>query len=383
MPAAGPPVEPRFIQSRHLVVHWDGQVPRVYNYATGSNALISSSAYVVLDLYRAWRTASEAAQRCRMLSHEEVASLTEALSDEGFLLRSDRPPAPAEATMDQLGRWNPAAGFFHSATRDVRFASRERARAVQRAAAETTPWPGPFIPEHVALTRLPPPEQSTPVAEAFLERRSWRQFEPLPLPLRSLSSLLWLTGGVQQWVRTRVGEFALKTSPSGGSLHPVELYVLVRKVRTLKPGFYHYAGADHTLRLLTPHTREVSIEQYLPEQPWFELSAAVVFFAAHYDRCLWRYQYPRAYRAPFIEAGHLAQTWCVRATEMGLAPFVSMALADSPIEKEIRADGITRAVLYAAGVGHRPRGAKWAPLPSGDAPLPRRRNRIRRPLVSE
>jgi hypothetical protein len=40
-----------------------------------------------------------------------------------------------------------------------------------------------------------------------------------------------------------------------------------------------------------------------------------------------------------------------------------MALADSAIERDLRLDGITESVLYAAGVGKRPAGAA-----SGQAP---------------
>ena len=61
----------------------------------------------------------------------------------------------------------------------------------------------------------------------------------------------------------------------------------------------------------------------------------------------------------------MAQTFCLAATSMGLAPFCLMGLADSAIERDLGIDGITESVLYAAGAGCRPRGATWAPLPSG------------------
>jgi hypothetical protein len=69
---------------------------------------------------------------------------------------------------------------------------------------------------------------------------------------------------------------------------------------------------------------------------------------------LWKYSYARAYRAAFIEAGHLCQTFCLVATWLGLAPFCSMALADSRIERDLGLDGVSESVLYCAGVGTRP-----------------------------
>jgi SagB-type dehydrogenase family enzyme len=339
---------------------------RLCNFATGHDRYVLPEDCDVLDIYSAWRTIRDAARLEGDTNTARMRKVTRALCADGFLRRSDQPANPAEASMSKLGAWNPAAGFFHCATRNVRFSSWPDACRDQRAVAEAHPWPGAtYIPPAAVAVRLPSPGRLTPVAKALLKRRTWRRFARAPLRLQDLASLLWITGGVQKWATTELGEFALKTSPSGGSLHPIELYVLARRVERLGAGFYHYSGADHRLRRLTRHDRAVRIEQYLPQQPWFEDSAAIVFLVAHYERYLWKYDYPRAYRAPFIEAGHLAQTFCVKATELGLAPFVSMALSDRSIEQEIGADGTTRSVLYAAGVGLRPAGMSSAPAPEG------------------
>jgi len=85
---------------------------------------------------------------------------------------------------------------------------------------------------------------------------------------------------------------------------------------------------------------------------------------AVFGRPQWKYQSPRAYRAVLIDAGHLCQTFCLVATWLGLAPFCSMALADSRIEADIGIDGVSESVLYAAGVGTPPPGLKWAPWPT-------------------
>ena len=94
----------------------------------------------------------------------------------------------------------------------------------------------------------------------------------------------------------------------------------------------------------------------------------MVFFTAVFGRILWRYPYSRAYRAALVEAGHLCQTFCLTATWKGLAPYCLMALADSLIEEDLGIDGISEAVLYAAGVGRPPKGTDWAPLPRGTLP---------------
>lgn len=91
----------------------------------------------------------------------------------------------------------------------------------------------------------------------------------------------------------------------------------------------------------------------LAGQWWFRGAAIVVFLTAVFQRTQWKYGYPRAYRAVLAEAGHLCQTFCLTATWLGLAPFCTMAFADTRIEKALKVDGISESVLYAMGAGAR------------------------------
>jgi hypothetical protein len=76
----------------------------------------------------------------------------------------------------------------------------------------------------------------------------------------------------------------------------------------------------------------------------------------------------------FVEAGHQCQTFCLLATDLGLAPFCSMALADSAIETDLGIDGVSEAAIYLAGVGTRPREAVSPSRPAGYKPLQVRPN---------
>jgi SagB-type dehydrogenase family enzyme len=78
---------------------------------------------------------------------------------------------------------------------------------------------------------------------------------------------------------------------------------------------------------------------------------------AVFARTQWKYPASRAYRTVLIEAGHVCQTFCLVATWLGLAPFCTMALTESPIERTLGIDGVSEAVLYVAGVGVPPRDA--------------------------
>ena len=116
------------------------------------------------------------------------------------------------------------------------------------------------------------------------------------------------------------------------------------------------------------------VVRYLPQQYWYGDAAALVLFAASFERQLSRYPYSRAYRAALVEAGHLCQTFCLTATWRGLAPFCSIALADSTIERDLGLDGIRESVLYAAGVGVPDGGMEAGFAPRDVTPAPVRPN---------
>jgi SagB-type dehydrogenase family enzyme len=214
---------------------------------------------------------------------------------------------------------------------------------------------------------LPRPAARGGFPQILRARRTWRRFGSRPVALRELSTLLHLTSGVQQWVTARgEGRVAFKTSPSGGARHPVEVYLVARRVRSLTPGVYHYAAADHALERIAHAGALPPFQTFLPAQWWYDDAAAVMFFTAVFERTQWRYAGPRAYRAVLLEAGHVCQTFCLTATWLGLAPFCTMALADDAIERTLGIDGVSEGVLYAAGVGTRPSG--WRTRQPGAMP---------------
>jgi SagB-type dehydrogenase family enzyme len=165
---------------------------------------------------------------------------------------------------------------------------------------------------------------------------------------------------------------ALKTAPSGGARHSIEAYVLVRRVEGIAPGLYHYQPASHQLhamRELSAGDSKAAMLAYLPRQGFYGDASAIVLMTTVFARVQWRYAFARAYRTILAEAGHHAQTFCLVATWLGLAPFCTMALADSRIERDLQIDGVGESVIYAAGVGPRPPDTDWAPWPrKGETP---------------
>jgi SagB-type dehydrogenase family enzyme len=264
--------------------------------------------------------------------------------------------------------WNPAASFFHLSTKDLKFstdAAEEFRGVVRLAQSKGIPRPVKRYPK-AELVQLTAPLLNSEFAKILTSRRTWRKFSTRAVRQEALSTLLGLTWGVQKWVKIpQLGEIAVKTSPSGGALHPVEAYVLARNVENLQAGLYHYNAADHRLELLRRGATSKQITRWLANQWWYGSAGFVVFMTAIFGRTQWKYDYARAYRATLLEAGHLCQTFCLTAAWLGLAPFCTLAFADSPIEKALELDGVSESMLYVAGAGVRPEDERDAHLLSG------------------
>lgn len=356
----------RVRRAPHLVSYWRAGALTLHDYATGEAANVSPVLFLLLDFCREWRTVDQILDALPMARRAVVTRAVRRLLAKGFLERSDRARDPRVTRMQALDAWNPEAGFFHTATKDVRFWTTRRAQRAARAKAELTPMPRTFKRyPGTPKTRLPRPARESEFPAVLLARRTWRRYSAAAVTIQELGTVLGLSAGVQWWAKGLGGDLPLKTSPSGGARHPIECYVVVRRVSGLRPGIYHYSGARHELERLRGPVRPERLRAYVPQSGYFANAAVIVFFTAMFERQIWRYSYSRAYRAALIEAGHVCQTFLLTATWLGLAPFPVMGLADSAIEQDLGIDGITESVLYAAGFGRPPRGTIWAPLPRG------------------
>jgi len=345
-----------FRRAPHLLLHWQENQLVLHNYAVRRTLPAHALVIDVLGQFDAWRRLGQYLDTVPAPARDSVRRLVHELHRQRLLWRRDEPLSTEERAMDAWDQWNPSAGFFHSASKDVSFIDMDM--HLGQLAAQAIAWPMPPALKaypRARRVRLPTPQTRGSFPRVLKARRTWRRFADTPLDLASLSTMLHLTVGVQQWATAEgEGRIALKTSPSGGARHPIEVYVAARNVQSLAPGFYHYAVSAHALERVGRARRVPRLDALLPTQWWYRDAAALVLFTAVFERTRWRYNGPRAYRAVLLEAGHVCQTFCLTATWLGLAPFCSMALADAAIEKALGLDGVSESVLYAAGVGRRP-----------------------------
>jgi len=313
-----------------------------------------------------------------------VRQVLPALLEVGLAI-SDAPGHAHMRARDEALRatwWHPMAALAHGLTR---WSDVDTTVAMRQAGTETAtqlrrllgpPPPERIVPPHAGdAVPLPPPAETS--FDRLLRRRvTCRNFDQArPLPLSLLSQVLHRVFAAQGQVRVTTDTvFLKKNSPSGGGLHPVEAYLIVRRVDGLDSGLYHYDPVSHVLRRLPDPEEPLDglVLRALAGQTWFAGAHVLAAMAPRYARNFWKYRHhAKAYRAVVMEAGHLSQTLYLSATEAGLAAYVTCAINEACLDAVFGLDPMNEGVLAICGFGWRapvmetmeldPQGAVWEP----------------------
>src|SRR5262245_57220256 len=245
--------ELRYRRSPHIVSYWTQGRLVFHNFASGRRVAGNALTIGLLDYFSDWRGA-DVLMSGSTLRPEALRRALAQLVRASMLQRSDRPVPRSQQRMEQWADWNPAAGFFHFSTKDVAYAGdQDRTRRFLIGRAQVRPLP-PSAKSYrgSASIDLPRVTRRDPFVRVLLERRTWRSFGRRPVPLALASALLRFTFGAQKLIDLGVlGPAMLRTSPSAGARHPIEAYVVARRVSGVPPGLYHYSPFEHRLVRLT------------------------------------------------------------------------------------------------------------------------------------
>jgi SagB-type dehydrogenase family enzyme len=371
MPASRRTRRARRYQTRpDLICYWQDSLLVLHEVSGGRRLAVTTLALGLLAFCRVPRTAPDVSKQFPGLSVKAARHALKELVGHGLIRTGGA--RPSQSSLQPWQPWAPAASFFHFATKDIPWASGQALQDFEDADARRALKGGAPAPvkrvrsrTRVGLARSRPKGE---FVEALLARRTWRAFAESPVRLEALSQLLDLTFGVRHWATSEGGErVILRTSPSAGACHPIEAYLIARSVKRLPAGVYHYDADRHELALIRKGASALQVERFLSGQWWYRNAAAVVVMTAVLPRVWARYPYAQAYRSVLLDAGHICQTFCLTATWLDLAPFCTMALADTAIERHLKIDGVNEVVIYAAGIGNRPAGGhvQWPDRPPG------------------
>ncbi|MEO7157370.1 MAG: SagB family peptide dehydrogenase [Vicinamibacterales bacterium] len=332
-----------------LVIYWAGSQAVCFTWRSAERIPITFDAASLLDQLSDWTSIAQLTDR--LGAGDSATAVAETV---GLLLAIALIERDADRAGEGWAPWLPEAAFFHFATKNGVFPENllERDRGLVEKATHDPPPP---TTKHVTGPRLRLASadlNSHDLASTLAARRTWRRFSEQPVPAAKLATVLDMTFGVQRRGEVQgQGPVILRTSPSGGSRHPIEAYLLAWNVDGLAPGAYHYDSDSRELVDLRRTIAAGDIAVLLAHQTYFAQAAAVVIMCPVFARTMWRYPQSRAYRTVLIDAGHLGQTFCLVATALGLAPFTTMAFSESGLEECLGLDGVSESPVYIAGVG--------------------------------
>jgi putative peptide maturation dehydrogenase len=255
--------------------------------------------------------------------------------------------------------WDSCGALYHSRSRWRDVDVGDRFEAAPPDSARLGPPPGAFHPplRSIGTVELPLVRPECGLFPLLLDRKTTRSFSPeARLTREELAVLLYYTAGCQGFARVD-GEVVLikRTSPSGGGLHPVEVYPLVIGVEGVTPGLYHYRSDDHALALLRPLERADAVEcihEFAAGQSYLSSAQLLLILTARFPRSFWKYRaQSRAYSVVLMDAAHLAQTMYLVCAQLGLGAFVSAAVNAANIEDALGLDGFDEGVLTVCGCG--------------------------------
>ena len=303
-------------------------------------------------------------------------SLMTDLARRGLLL-SDQPDGESFLRRDALLRdthWASTAAYFHysgkwsgrvgqdKAPHDAASAMEFFKQSPARFAEHSETYgeaPAVFYSHHAPQQRVELPVRGRPseFTDLLLRRHTTRLFDTsCALDAQSLNDILRYVYGAQAYARLSPDLVALrKTSPSGGALHPVEIYPLVLKVEGIPSGLYHYNCADHALDRVAEYAEaeaRVQVERFSAGQTFFASAHVVFLYAARFRRNFWKYpDHQKAYKVLLMDMAHLSQTLYLMAADLGLGAFFTAACNESDIENSLGLDPLEQGALGMSGCG--------------------------------
>jgi putative peptide maturation dehydrogenase len=260
------------------------------------------------------------------------------------------PAAIYDAIDDHVARHGPAPAAFHS------------------------------LADPGAVHELPLVARGGGLYDALARRKTTRRFDRgARMTIDQLATVLYYVFGCHGYAPMAGDGLMIKrTSPSGGGLHPIEVYPLVAGVEGLATGLYHYNARDHSLELvssLEPGEAAAVADEFVCGQRYFSSAHVLFLMTARFYRSFWKYRrHQKAYAALMMDAAHLSQTLYLVAADLGLGAFVTAAVNGANIEERLGVDGCREGALAVSGCGVR--AERRSPLEPEFAPYVPRETRL-------
>jgi SagB-type dehydrogenase family enzyme len=198
-----------------------------------------------------------------------------------------------------------------------------------------------FVPsiaasQELSVIRLPKPdtEGGVPLMQALAARQTTRSFRSEPLPLQTLSDLLWAAFGVNR------PESGKRTAPSAVNWQETDIFVF------MQPGVFLYEATAHELRPV----REGDLRHLAGTQEFVRSAPLTLVLVADLSRITDPSPEQKSFYSA-VDAGFISQNIYLYCASAGLATGVR-ALIDRPALSEALGLRPEQKIIVAQSVGY-------------------------------
>jgi len=148
-----------------------------------------------------------------------------------------------------------------------------------------------------------------------------------------------------------VADAIRKTSPSGGSRHPTEGYIIVNGEIDGLSGAYHFSVSKNALEQINS---KVSHEELAYTYPGLFRNSitpkAIIVLSSLFERNMYRYREPRTFRSIFIDIGHISETIRLVSQALGFQFFSHTYIDFTKAELMLKIDPLEEGIFYSIGI---------------------------------
>jgi SagB-type dehydrogenase family enzyme len=311
---------------------------------------LNASGVELLAFLYSWKSIGEVCTHLPSYSEQSILKSIEQLVNVNAIIIENSQESELDKQYESKWEWGTVAGLHHFLVKEMDYLTIEEGYEWLISRAKQKNQPDQFQINNGDIISLPYPQMNGELFEIMLKRRSERKFTDNPLPQQAISDILFTGFGITAMVDDdELGWLPLKMTPSGGARNPFEGYIAIKNVNGLAQGFYHYDGVNKNLEMVCSSLPSRS--QILGNQEWADEAGAVIFLVANFERTMWKYPNPAAYRIVLIEAGHIAQNMMLAAVKHNLVSAPTSAISNSQAEGILKLDKISASIVYSLSLG--------------------------------
>lgn len=197
--------------------------------------------------------------------------------------------------------------------------------------------------------KLPQPETKGKISveKAISERKSIRNFKNSPISLTQLSQIAWVAAGKKVDAVTT----ATRTYPSAGGIYPINLYIVVSRVKDLEKGIYKYFPEAHEVKLIKKGSFNNLLSQAALGQYSVKSASVNLVFTANYSKTARRYGKRGEVRYVHMDLGHAAENVYLQVEALGLGTVSVGAFNDEKVEEVMGLKDSAQSPIYIMPVG--------------------------------